>query len=109
MSSAIYLDNFLLNRGAGMGKSELDPRVIELIRLITLMRKEKNFNYEQLAQKAGVHRTTISLMERHKFNPTVQICLRIADALEISLADVLIQAETSIQKNKKAVKNKFIH
>lgn len=44
---------------------------------------------EQLAAKAGIHRTYISLLERDVKSPTVDVLLRICGALEMKASDIL--------------------
>ena len=48
-------------------------------------RKEKNFSQEQLADKAGVHRTYIGGIERGERNVSLLNIERIAKALNISI------------------------
>ena len=53
------------------------------------IRKQKGLSHEKLAALAGVNRSTISLLESKKRIPTIITCLKIAEALEVSLADLL--------------------
>lgn len=53
------------------------------------IRLEKNLSHERIAALTGLNRSTISLLESKKRIPTILTCLKIADALEISLADLL--------------------
>lgn len=48
---------------------------------------------EQLAEKAGVHRTYISLLERNLKSPTLDVLLRICKALEIRPSELLRRLE----------------
>ena len=52
-------------------------------------RKEAGLSQEQLADKAGVHRTYISLLERDVKSPTMDVLLRICGALEMKASDIL--------------------
>jgi transcriptional regulator with XRE-family HTH domain len=52
---------------------------------IKSFRIQKGLSQEQLADKAGLHRTYISLLERKKKNVSVKILERIATALEIDI------------------------
>ncbi|EHJ51616.1 helix-turn-helix transcriptional regulator [Streptococcus macacae] len=38
-----------------------------------------------LSQKAGVSRQTINLIENNKYNPSLEICIKIAKALNTDL------------------------
>jgi putative transcriptional regulator len=55
---------------------------------ITLARVENNLTQIQLAKKVGCTRQTIGLIEAGKFNPSLQLCLNIAKALNKSLDDL---------------------
>lgn len=49
-----------------------------------------------LADKAGVHRTTIGLLERNERSPTMEMVLRLADALGVELSVLLARAEAIV-------------
>ena len=55
--------------------------------------------YEQLSDLAGVHRTTISLLERQERSPTIQVAYYIAKALGYSLSDLIKDAEEMTKGN----------
>ena len=67
--------------------------VAELVKRLSEERKRQGLSYERLAKKAGVHRTTISLVERGKQNPTLSLCKRLADSLDIKLSDIIAECE----------------
>ena len=46
-------------------------------------RKERNYSQEELAEKSGLHRTYISLIERNKRNISIKTIEKIAEALEV--------------------------
>ena len=50
-----------------------------------LARVEKNLSQQQLAERVGVTRQTIGLIEKGKYNPTLKLCLKIAHTLDRSL------------------------
>ncbi len=52
-------------------------------------RKQAGLSQEQLAERAGIHRTYVSLLERDVKSPTVEVLLRICGALEINASDIL--------------------
>lgn len=53
-------------------------------------RKEKNMSQEDLADKAGFHRTYIGMIERAEKNITLTNIEKIAKALQIEITDLLI-------------------
>ncbi|MGE0251227.1 MAG: helix-turn-helix domain-containing protein [Dongiaceae bacterium] len=63
------------------------------MKLLRDERKRQGLSYEQLADKCGLHRTTISLIERNKYQPTLVSLLKIALGLKVSLAEFLTKAE----------------
>lgn len=73
-----------------------------LIQVITEERKAQGLTYEQLADRAGVHRTTIALWERQERNPTIQLALQLANALNVSLSLLLARSEAVCQTSQSA-------
>lgn len=55
---------------------------------LKLARVEKDLSQEQLAQKVGVSRQTINMIEKGKYNPSLSLCLEICWALERKLDDL---------------------
>lgn len=52
------------------------------------LRLEKRISQEELAEKAGLHRTYIGMIERAEKNITLQNIEKVANALEIRLTDL---------------------
>jgi len=48
---------------------------------------------EQLAEKAGLHTTYISLLERGLRNPSLLVVEKIANALQVSMTDLVAKLE----------------
>ncbi len=61
--------------------------------VVLYRRKELNITQEDLADKAEIDRTYVSLIERAKVNPSLGVLCRVAEALDISLAQLLGEAE----------------
>ena len=55
---------------------------------IQIERVKKKLSQEKLAELAGVHRTTISAIERETMSPSLETICRIANALNISLLEI---------------------
>lgn len=51
------------------------------------LRGKVGFSQEDLAQKAGLHRTYIGMIERGEKNITLENIYKITNALEVSLKD----------------------
>ena len=52
------------------------------------LRKDRNISQEELADKAGLHRTYIGMIERAEKNITLLNLEKIANALEVSIKDL---------------------
>lgn len=63
-----------------------------LIELLAVARKKQGLSHQKLADMAGVHRSTISLIETGKRIPTILVCLKIAMALDVRLDALLKKA-----------------
>jgi len=57
------------------------------------IRVEKGISQERLAFDAGVDRSYLGGLERAVANPTVDVLQRIADTLEVPLANMFIEPE----------------
>jgi len=53
------------------------------------IRRDKGWSQEELADRADVHRTYISGVERCVRNPTITIVGRIADALDVKVGELV--------------------
>ena len=63
-----------------------------------IARIEKDLSQEQLADKIGVTRQTISMIEAGKFNPSLQLCISICRALDKTLNDLFWETEGAAEK-----------
>ena len=55
---------------------------------LKLARIERDLTQEQLADKIGVTRQTIGLIEAGKYNPTIKLCIAICKELNKTLDDI---------------------
>lgn len=55
---------------------------------IKISRVEAGLTQQQLAEKTGVTRQTISLIEKGKYNPTLKLCLEICYAVNKTLDEI---------------------
>jgi transcriptional regulator with XRE-family HTH domain len=76
-----------------MAPSNFRAALAEQIRLV---RSKKGLSQEELAFRAGLHRTYISLVERGKKSPTIDCLIRISAALDVKVSDLLAKAEKYI-------------
>lgn len=54
------------------------------------LRKDKGLRQEDLAQILGVTRQTIIAIENDKYNPTLELAMKLARFLESSVEDIFI-------------------
>jgi transcriptional regulator with XRE-family HTH domain len=78
-------------------KDQTDPkRLVELERSfgrnLRRIRRERGYSQEVLASRAEVHRTEVSLLERGRRDPGVNMTLRLAGALGVPPGDLLVGA-----------------
>ena len=59
-----------------------------VINKIKLARLEKGLSQQELADQVGATRQTIGLIEKEKYNPSLNLCIAIAKALNKTLNDL---------------------
>ncbi|MBU8683138.1 helix-turn-helix transcriptional regulator [Bacillus haynesii] len=64
-----------------------------MVNRVKLARIEKSLTQAQLAERVNVTRQTIGLIEKNKYNPTLQLCIAIAKALDKTLDDLFWEEE----------------
>lgn len=66
-----------------------------LVAILARERKRQGLSHEDLAEAAGVHRSTISRTERGIINPTLYVVHAMATALKVPFSQVAKEAEQS--------------
>ncbi len=61
--------------------------------VVKQLREKRNLSRNALAKKAGLHQTYIGLLERGERSPNLDTAKAIANALGISLAQMITRAE----------------
>jgi putative transcriptional regulator len=59
---------------------------------LKIARVEKDLSQQELADQVEVTRQTIGLIEKGKYNPTLNLCLRISKVLGKTLNDLFWEA-----------------
>lgn len=72
-----------------------DPFLAAVCDAVHKRRGQLGISQEELAQRAGLHRTYISDIERGARNPTLKTLSRLAVALEISASKLIKMAEAT--------------
>ena len=58
---------------------------------IHVHRAEKGWSQAELAEKVSVSRNSINAVENGKFDPSLPLAFRIADAFELKIEDVFLR------------------
>ncbi|GLO67830.1 Cro/Cl family transcriptional regulator [Oceanobacillus sp. E9] len=66
-----------------------------MINRVKLTRMERGITQQQLAARTGITRQTIGLIEKGQYNPTLQLCIKIAKVLEVTLDDLFWEENNS--------------
>ena len=86
------------NLGLLMGKPEPQDVIVRLTELLQEKRRAAGLSHEVLAQASGVHRSTVSRVEAGTINGTLFVFLSLAQAMNLSLGDLLKLAEKRAAK-----------
>lgn len=62
-------------------------------------RKDQGLSQLKLAQKIGVARQTINLIENNKYNPSLELCINLAKALNTDLNSLFWEQHTDERNN----------
>ena len=74
---------------------------VEFGLLLRCLRKEKNLSQQELAYKADLDRTYISLIERGQRTPTIETLFKLSKALELDPSSLIKKLEFQIENCKK--------
>lgn len=80
-------------------RDKLSEKIIaSVVDKLATKRKEEGISHERVAELAGLHRSTISLIEARKREPTLLTLLRISRVLETDLGQLISQSAQEIKK-----------
>ncbi len=71
-------------------ETKLDEIREKLSENIKRIRSERGLAQERLGLEAGVDRTVVSKIERKLANPSLEVLIRLANTLEVSVSDLLL-------------------
>ena len=77
-------------------QDEIEKIVFNVIEMLKAERLKQSLSHERLAQKANIHRTSIGHIEAHQMVPTLTMCLKISQALQIDFNVLLKKALKSV-------------
>jgi len=61
--------------------------------VVKVVRERQGISQEKLAELADIDRTYVSMIERGKRQPTLEVASRIASALSMRLSEIIRRAE----------------
>src|SRR5690554_4874343 len=64
------------------------------------IRKEKNMSQEQLSKALGATSTTIGRYERDEVKPSIEMAVKIAEALDVSLDYITVRSQNDLKDKK---------
>ncbi|MEC1478877.1 helix-turn-helix domain-containing protein [Bacillus haynesii] len=70
-------------------KNEFKDQLTKLGKKIRLLREKKRLSQEGLGIRAGLHRNYISKLELAQKNPTYTTLIKLSNALEVSIYELL--------------------
>jgi transcriptional regulator with XRE-family HTH domain len=71
----------------------------EVVRRLRHERERRGFSNYAVSQRSGVSQSMLSLLERGHRNAALETLLKIADALEVDLDDVIRRARAAVGKD----------
>jgi len=79
-------------------KNFRDAVAAEVARILREERAKHGLSMNVVSERAGLSRMMVSYVEREHRNPTLDTLLRMAEALEINLVDVLDRAQRAARQ-----------
>jgi transcriptional regulator with XRE-family HTH domain len=84
-------------------KSSLPDQYVTALSIALQQRRiELGISQDELADKADLHRTYVSLIERKSCNFSIKIYMRLAIALQIDPAELMQQAESLVNSGRRS-------
>ena len=75
-----------------------DQIAAEIVRLLTEERKRLGLSGNALAERAGLSQSLISSLETNPWNPTLDTLLRIGEALQVDVGNIISEAQRAVLK-----------
>lgn len=68
----------------------------EVVKLLIAERKRRGISGNSLAEKSGLSQSLISTLETNPWNPTLDTLLRMGDALQIDIGEIISKARKKV-------------
>lgn len=77
-----------------LAKKKREQKVLEKLgEAIRALRQGRELSQEELAERAGVHRTYIGMIERGEKNVTILTMLRLSSALNVKVSEIMLSLD----------------
>jgi transcriptional regulator with XRE-family HTH domain len=73
---------------------------LEVVRLLKEVREKQGLSMNAVAERSGLSQSMVSLVERDLRNPTLDVLLRIGDALGVEIGEIITRARRNIVRGK---------
>ena len=84
-----------------MSKDNIRDKIsAEVVKLLIAERKRQGVSGNALAEKTGLSQSLISTLETKPWNPTLDTLLRMGDALQVDIGELISKARKTVLKNK---------
>ena len=84
-----------------MSKDNIRDKIsAEVVKLLIAERKRQGVSGNALAEKTGLSQSLISTLETKPWNPTLDTILRMGDALQVDIGELISKARKTVLKNK---------
>ncbi len=60
---------------------------------IKVLRAERNWTQEELAERAGISRQAVISIEKYKYTPSLELAFTLAKVFAVNINDVFVQEE----------------
>lgn len=77
-----------------MSDYSTEQKITYIIDKLKEIRIQQGISHQKLADKIGLHRSAISLIESHKRQPTFLNCMKIAEGLNANLDELIKETHT---------------
>ena len=71
------------------GSQEFERATGVIAARVRQLRQERGLSQEELADRAGCHRTYVGMLERRQGNPSLAVLAALADALGVALGELV--------------------
>jgi transcriptional regulator with XRE-family HTH domain len=94
--------NFFSGINLNVSKNSVREAIAaNVVRILREEREKRGLSMNVVAQRAGLSHSIVSLVEHDLRNPTLDTLLRIAEAIEVDLGDILTRARKEIPQSGK--------